>query len=63
MEAEVHQLHQYIDIVKYCRDFAEGGICQLRQRSARLAKVRTVHTFSYPALLPKLDCKHIELMA
>lgn len=53
MEAEVHKLNQYIDIVKYCRDAAEDDFCQLRQRSGRLAKVRTVHSLSYPVLLPK----------
>ncbi len=55
MEAEVHQLHQYIDIVKYCRDAAEGELCQLRQRSTRLAQVRTGHSLAYPVLLPKFS--------
>ncbi len=53
MKAELQKLTQYIDMVKYVRDAAEGDFCQLRQRSASLAQVRTVHSFSYPAVLPK----------
>ncbi len=52
MEAEVQKLHMYIDMVKYFRDAAEGDFCQLRQRSASLTQVRTVHSLSYSALLP-----------
>ena len=53
MDAEMHKLNQYVDILKYSRDAAEGDFCQLHQKNASLAKVRTVHSLSYPALLPK----------
>ena len=53
MEAESQKLTEYIDMVKYFRDAAEGDFCRLRQRSASLAQVTTRHRLSYPALLPK----------
>lgn len=53
MEAELQKLTQYIDMVKYFKDAVEGDFCQLRQRSASLAQVRSIHKLYYSDLLPK----------
>ena len=36
-------MYKYSDTVKYCRDAAEGKFCLLREKSASLAKIETVH--------------------